>query len=151
MVVAVVGDHPTRRLDVATGTAGVALQLTRRTNASVVGLDVTPTMLQRGRERVRADGAAERVALVAGRAEQLPFPDASFDALTFTYLLRYVADPAVTLRELARVVRPGGSIASLEFALPRGAWRAPWELYVRGILPAAGRVISPGWSRVGTF
>jgi demethylmenaquinone methyltransferase/2-methoxy-6-polyprenyl-1,4-benzoquinol methylase len=88
---------------------------------------------------------------VEGRAEELPFADASFDALTFTYLLRYVDDPAATLRELARVVRPGGTIASLEFALPRGPWRPLWELYVRVGLPGAGRVLSPGWHEVGRF
>src|SRR5207237_563364 len=67
------------------------------------------------------------------------------------YLLRYVDDPPATVRELARVVRPGGTIAMLEFAVPRGAWRVAWELWVRVGLPAAGRVISPGWHEVGRF
>ena len=84
--------------------------------------------------RARALTASGR--LVEGRAESLPFDDATFDALTFTYLLRYVDDPAATLRELARVVRPGGTIAMLEFGLPRGVWRPLWELYVRVGLPA---------------
>ena len=86
-----------------------------------------------------------------GRAERLPFDDGSFDALTFTYLLRYVDDPAATLRELARVVRPGGTIAALEFGLPRGVWRAAWEVYVRAVLPLAGRALSRGWYEVGRF
>jgi demethylmenaquinone methyltransferase/2-methoxy-6-polyprenyl-1,4-benzoquinol methylase len=93
----------------------------------------------------------QRIALVLGRGEQLPFPDGSFDALTFTYLLRYVDDPLATLRGLARVVRPGGSVAMLEFGLPRGLWRPLWELYVRVGLPSAGRLISPGWHEVGRF
>ena len=77
--------------------------------------------------------------LVVGQAERLPFPDNSFDALTFTYLLRYVADPAATLRELARVLKPGAAIASLEFSVPRTRfWRFWWWLYTRGILPVAG-------------
>ena len=83
--------------------------------------------------------------------ERLPFPEASFDGLTFTYLLRYVSDPVATLRELARVVRPGGTIAGLEFAVPHGVWRPFWELYVRVGLPLAGRLISPGWAEVGDF
>jgi demethylmenaquinone methyltransferase / 2-methoxy-6-polyprenyl-1,4-benzoquinol methylase len=91
------------------------------------------------------------VKLLQGRAEELPFPDGAFDGLTFTYLLRYVDDPAAVLRELTRVVRPGGTIAGLEFAVPRGVWRPLWEAYVRVGLPAAGRVISPGWSEVGDF
>jgi demethylmenaquinone methyltransferase/2-methoxy-6-polyprenyl-1,4-benzoquinol methylase len=93
----------------------------------------------------------DRVELVEASAAALPFPDASFDHLTFTYLLRYVDDPAATMRELARVVRPGGTVAMLEFDVPRGVWRPLWELYVRVGLPVAGRVISPGWHEVGTF
>jgi demethylmenaquinone methyltransferase/2-methoxy-6-polyprenyl-1,4-benzoquinol methylase len=133
-------------LDVATGTGAVARELMRQTGCRVVGVDISPDMLAEARRRLGPD-----VQLVEASAEDLPFEDESFDGLTFTYLLRYVADPAATLRELARVVRPGGTIASLEFGLPSGLWRPLWELYVRALLPAAGRVISPAWGRVGTF
>ena len=82
----------------------------------------------------------------------MPFADAEFSGLTFTYLLRYVDDPAHTLRELARVVRPGGTMAGLEFGVPPGpAPRALWNVFVGALLPAAGRLISPGWGEVGTF
>jgi demethylmenaquinone methyltransferase/2-methoxy-6-polyprenyl-1,4-benzoquinol methylase len=138
-------------LDVATGTAAVAIKLVRRTGCSVVGLDQSPEMLAEARRRVSAAGLAERIELVEGTADDLPFEDASFDGLTFTYLLRYVDEPGRTLRELARVVRPGGSIASLEFGVPDGLWRAAWELYVRVGLPLAGRAVSPGWGEVGRF
>jgi demethylmenaquinone methyltransferase / 2-methoxy-6-polyprenyl-1,4-benzoquinol methylase len=138
-------------LDVATGTAAVAIELAGRTGCRVVGLDQSPEMLAAGRERVESAGLTERIQLVEGSAERLPFPDAAFDALTFTYLLRYVEDPGATLAELARVVRRGGTIAALEFGLPRGVWRPLWELYVRVGLPVAGRVISPGWHEVGAF
>jgi len=133
-------------LDVATGTGAVARELLARKGCTVVGLDQSPEMLAEARRRLPAG-----VELVEASAESLPFPDASFDALTFTYLLRYVSDPAATLRELARVVRTGGTIAGLEFAVPRGIWRPPWELYVRTGLPLAGRAISPGWRDVGGF
>jgi demethylmenaquinone methyltransferase / 2-methoxy-6-polyprenyl-1,4-benzoquinol methylase len=133
-------------LDVATGTGAVARELITQKACRVVGVDVTPEMLAEARLRLGPD-----VDLVEGRAEQLPFDDVSFDGLTFTYLLRYVDDPAATLRELARVVRPGGTIASLEFAVPRGLWRPLWELYVRAVLPLLGRTISPGWRTVGSF
>jgi demethylmenaquinone methyltransferase/2-methoxy-6-polyprenyl-1,4-benzoquinol methylase len=132
-------------LDVATGTGAVARELIRQKSCNVVGVDQSPEMLAEARRRSSA------VRFVESSADSLPFPDKSFDALTFTYLLRYVPDPAATLRELARVVRPGGTIAALEFALPRGLWRPAWELYVRAVLPAAGRVISRGWSDVGDF
>lgn len=138
-------------LDVATGTAAVAIELVRQRGCRVVGLDQSAEMLASARGRVQQAGLTERVQLVEGNADELPFPDRSFDALTFTYLVRYVEDPAATLAELARVVRPGGVIAGLEFGLPRGFWRPLWELYVRVGLPVAGRVISPGWHEVGTF
>ena len=107
-------------LDVASGTAAVAIELARRTGCSVVGLDQSDEMLAAGRQRVDQAGLAERVRLVHGNAEQLPFQDGEFDALTFTYLLRYVDDPGATMRELARVTRSGGTIASLEFGSSRG-------------------------------
>jgi demethylmenaquinone methyltransferase / 2-methoxy-6-polyprenyl-1,4-benzoquinol methylase len=141
-----------RVLDVATGTAAVAIELVRRCGCTVVGLDRSPEMLAEGRTRVQRAGLADRIELVEGRAENLPFEDASFDALTFTYLLRYVDDPDATLRELARVLRPGATIASLEFGVPpRLPPRAAWELYVRVGLPLAGRAVSPGWHEVGRF
>jgi len=141
-----------RVLDVATGTAAVAIALARAAPArSVVGVDQSPEMLAAGRERVGLAGLGERIELRESRAETLPFTDGEFDALTFTYLLRYVDDPAATLHELVRVVRPGGTVAMLEFAVPRGVWRPLWELYVRVGLPVAGRVVSPGWHEVGRF
>jgi demethylmenaquinone methyltransferase/2-methoxy-6-polyprenyl-1,4-benzoquinol methylase len=144
---------PRRILDVATGTAGVALLLTDRTEAQVAGVDLTEQMLGVGRSRVADRGLADRIRLVCGRAEQLPFPDARFDALTFTYLLRYVADPAATLHELARVVRPGGVVSSLEFHVPPPPlWLHAWRLYTRVGLPSAGLVAGGReWARVGRF
>jgi demethylmenaquinone methyltransferase / 2-methoxy-6-polyprenyl-1,4-benzoquinol methylase len=140
-----------RVLDVATGTAAVAIELTRRTGCSVVGIDQSAEMLAEGRRRVEEAGLADRIELLEGQAEELPFGDESFDGLTFTYLLRYVEDTAATLAELARVVLPGGTIAMLEFGLPRGLARPAWELWVRAGLPVAGALISPGWREVGSF
>ena len=132
-------------LDVATGTGLVAAELRRR-GFRVTGLDQSPEMLARARQRFGEEGD-----LVEASAEQLPFEDATFDHLTVTYLLRYVSDPGATLRELARVVRPGGAIASLEFGVPGGLARPAWELYVRAGLPLAGRALRNGWAEVGDF
>jgi demethylmenaquinone methyltransferase / 2-methoxy-6-polyprenyl-1,4-benzoquinol methylase len=141
-----------RVLDVATGTGAVALELVRRHGCKVVGLDHSPEMLAAAAARIDSAGLEARIELVEGGAEKLPFADDAFDGLTVTYLFRYVDDPAATLRELARVVRPGGTIASLEFGVPgRALWRGLWELYVRVGLPLAGRAISPGWREVGGF
>jgi demethylmenaquinone methyltransferase/2-methoxy-6-polyprenyl-1,4-benzoquinol methylase len=140
-------------LDVASGTAGVALQLAARSRARIVGVDLTEEMLRQGRRRVAAAGLGHRVALVAGRAERLPFPDGYFDALTFTYLLRYLHDPQATLAELARVLKPGGTMASLEFCVPAGVvWRPAWWAYTRIVLPAGGLLLGGReWLRVGRF
>jgi demethylmenaquinone methyltransferase/2-methoxy-6-polyprenyl-1,4-benzoquinol methylase len=132
-------------LDVATGTGLVAMELRRR-GFRVTGLDQSPEMLARARVRFHGD-----VELVEASADAIPFPDGTFDHLTFTYLLRYVADPAATLRELARVVRPDGIVVSLEFGVPDGVWRAPWEAWVRLGLPAAGLALRSGWWEVGRF
>src|SRR5262249_45174939 len=132
-------------LDVATGTGLVAERLIRAGHP-VTGVDQSREMLTQARARFDAG-----VELVEASAESLPFPDAAFDHLTFTYLLRYVDEPAAVLGEPVRVVKPGGSLAMLEFAVPRGPWRPLWELYVRVGLPLAGRVISPGWHEVGRF
>jgi demethylmenaquinone methyltransferase/2-methoxy-6-polyprenyl-1,4-benzoquinol methylase len=140
-----------RVLDVATGTAAVAIGLAQRYGCTVVGVDQCRDMLAAGERRVASSGLAGRVRLEQARAEELPFADGSFDALTFTYLLRYVDDPEATMRELARVVRPGAPVASLEFHLPPQPARSAWELYTRVGLPALGRLISPGWHEVGRF
>ncbi len=141
-----------RVLDVACGTAAVSIELARAAPTRIVtGVDQSPEMLAAGRARVDRAGLGSRIDLREGRAESLPFADGEFDALTFTYLLRYVDDPAATMRELARVVAPGGTIAMLEFGVPRGLWRPLWELYVRIGLPLAGAVVSPAWRDVGRF
>lgn len=153
MVAAVDARAGERVLDVATGTGLVARELVRRYDVTVVGLDQSPEMLARARARVaRSPDLATRVALLEGQAERLPFADGEFDHLTFTYLLRYVDDPAATLRELARVVKPGGRIASLEFGEPaRQPWHALWRAYTRAGLPLLGRAVSPEWAEVGRF
>lgn len=142
----------TRVLDVATGTAGVALALARARLVLVVGLDQSAPMLTAGREAIVRAGLAPRLRLVLGRGEQLPFADRSFDAVTFTYLLRYVDDPPATLAELSRALRPGGRLAALEFHVPPNPpLRALWWLYTRMGLPLAGRVVSRSWYEVGRF
>jgi demethylmenaquinone methyltransferase/2-methoxy-6-polyprenyl-1,4-benzoquinol methylase len=153
LVTQIAAEKPKTILDVATGTAGVAIALARRTGGSVTGIDLTEAMLARGRERVSSAGLDDRISLQSGRAEELPFASASFDAVSFTYLLRYVNDPAATVAELARVVRPGGILASLDFFVPANpAWRAAWWIYTRAVLPPAGMAFGgTEWWRVGRF
>jgi demethylmenaquinone methyltransferase / 2-methoxy-6-polyprenyl-1,4-benzoquinol methylase len=142
-----------RVLDVATGTGMVAIALVRRFGCSVVGLDQSPEMLAGARAKLDRDPElAARIDLVRGEAESLPFADGEFDHLTYTYLLRYVEDPGATLHELARVVKPGGRIASLEFMLPPNPIaRSLWHVYTRAAMPVLGRLISRDWYEVGRF
>jgi demethylmenaquinone methyltransferase / 2-methoxy-6-polyprenyl-1,4-benzoquinol methylase len=133
-----------RVLDVATGTGMVANRLARAGNR-VVGLDQSESMIRTARH-------GETTRLVLGQAEHLPFPDETFDALTFTYLLRYIDDPAATLAELARVVKPGGTIGFLEFFVPPNpVLRLLWLLYTRAIMPTIGRLASREWYDAGKF
>jgi demethylmenaquinone methyltransferase/2-methoxy-6-polyprenyl-1,4-benzoquinol methylase len=132
-------------LDVATGTGLVAQAIVDAGVGRVLGLDRSEPMLRSGSNRAA-------FANVLGRAEALPFPNATFDALTVTYLLRYVDDPGATLRELARVVRPGGVVASLEFGVPPSSvWRAAWWAYTRWAMPVIGGFDSREWREVGRF
>jgi demethylmenaquinone methyltransferase/2-methoxy-6-polyprenyl-1,4-benzoquinol methylase len=142
-----------RVLDVATGTGMVAAALARRCACQVVAIDQSEAMLGAARARLSQDPRlAERVSFVRGEAERLPFANAEFDGLTFTYLLRYVDDRSATMRELARVVKPGGRIGMVEFGVPRRpSLRALWRLHTRVGLPLLGRLVSPAWLEVGRF
>ncbi|HEY7477435.1 MAG TPA: class I SAM-dependent methyltransferase [Actinomycetota bacterium] len=129
-------------LDVASGTGLVAGELGRH-RYRVIRLDPSEPMVRASHETSPA---------VLGRAERLPFPDDTFDALAFTYLLRYVDDPGATLQELARVVRPGGSVVALEFHVPPEPWALTlWRLYTRRVLPVLGAAVSPAWADTGRF
>jgi len=145
--------EPRRVLDVATGTAGVAIAIARSTSAHVTGVDVSEEMLALGRGRVASAGLQSRIELEVARAEGLPFADGSFDAISFTYVLRYVSDPAATIAELARALRPGGVMAGLDFYVPPSMpARAAWWLYTRAVLPVAGLVLGGrAWWDVGRF
>jgi demethylmenaquinone methyltransferase/2-methoxy-6-polyprenyl-1,4-benzoquinol methylase len=153
-LVTAIDPRPDQRiLDVATGTGMVAFELVQRGAREVIGLDQSEAMLAGARARLaKAPALADRVSFIRGQAESLPFADAEFDALTFTYLLRYVDDRAATMRELARVVKPGGRIGMIEFGVPGSApLRALWRVHTRVGLPALGRLVSSAWVDVGRF
>jgi demethylmenaquinone methyltransferase / 2-methoxy-6-polyprenyl-1,4-benzoquinol methylase len=141
-----------RVLDVAAGTQLVARALAARTDVRVVALDQSEVMLHAGREPNRLAGLEHRIAPILGQAECLPFEDGAFEAVTFTYLLRYVEDPAETVSELTRVIAPGGSIAMLEFHVPPSPYaRAGWWIYTRLLMRILGTTVSPAWARTVAF
>ena len=138
-------------LDVCTGTGLVAMDIAQRGGRRVVGIDLSDGMLAVARAKMRRQGVRE-VSLVRGTAERLPFPDGSFDAVTFTYLLRYVEEPEAVLREMTRVLRPGGRLASLEFYVPPNPLvKLLWMAHTRVWMPLGTRLLSAGWREVGAF
>ena len=153
MVDRIAAARPKVVLDVASGTGKVAFDLLHRTGCRVVGLDLSEEMLNEAIRKSRTKDPACRACFVSGHADSLPFPDGTFDALSFTYLLRYVDDPQHTLDELARVVKPGGVMASVEFLRPPSLfWRFWWWGYTRWLLPLAGWITGGrAWFRVGRF
>src|SRR5262249_20398012 len=129
-----------------------AIAMARRYECSVTGIDISPPMLAEGRRRAAAAGVDDRVELIEGRAESLPLHDGAADAVTCTYVLRYVDDVGGALRELARVARPGAPAGYSDSGGPPSApARVAWEGYTRACLPLAGRLIGHGWHEVGSF
>ena len=143
--------EPALVLDMATGTGAVAFRVARRSQVRVIAADVTRAMLLQAQARAARDGRTPPIDLIECTAEAMPFPDAAFDAVIFTYLLRYVSDVPATLRELTRVVRPGGMMLSQDFAVPHGVFYPLWRLHTDLVLRLGGAVISPGWRRAGAF
>jgi demethylmenaquinone methyltransferase / 2-methoxy-6-polyprenyl-1,4-benzoquinol methylase len=127
-----------RVLDVAAGPGNVASELTARGADEVTALDLSFNMLAEGARRDRAG-----ILWVNGDAQQLPFPDASFDAVTISFGLRNIPDPELAVREFARVTRPGGRLVVCEFANPTWApFRAVYRRYLVGLLPLGARLVS---------
>jgi demethylmenaquinone methyltransferase/2-methoxy-6-polyprenyl-1,4-benzoquinol methylase len=138
-----------RVLDMATGTGTIALDLLQRPGIEVIGGDVTRAMLRQAQQR--ADTSALDLQLVECTAEAPPFAEGAFDAIAYAYLLRYVHDVPGTLSALGRLLKPGGMMVSLDFAIPRGVWYPLWRLYTGAVLPAGGLLFSRNWQRVGAF
>lgn len=129
-------------LDVASGTGDLTLALKRRRpDAHVVGADFAAPMLERARAKAERQGLD--VSFITADGTDLPFADATFDALTIAYGLRNFADPDAGLREFRRVLKPGGRLAVLEFPPPpEGAFGSLFRFYFRRLLPQLGGLIS---------
>lgn len=133
-----------RVLDVATGTGGIALALARRhSDAQVVGTDFSVEMMQTGRPKFAAVGVEGRIALAAGDALRLPFPDSSFDAATTGFALRNVTDIARAFAEMYRLVKPGGRVVCLEISRPTlPLFRSLFSFYFYRLVPWVGGLVS---------
>lgn len=135
--------HPLHILDVATGTADLAMAIASHLpDSRVTGMDIAVEMLDMGRKKVADAGMEARVDLEAGDAENLPYPDARFDAATVAFGVRNFENLSRGLAEMRRVLRPGGQIWVLEFSRPRGWFRPVFLLYFKYLLPLIGRLSS---------
>ncbi len=135
-------------LDVATGTGLLAADLAKtiRGRASVVGVDLTLSMLKTARQRLRDRGLSESVDWVLARAENLPFRDDSFGSSSISLALRNVSDASMTFREMSRTTGPGGAVISLDFTRPTNrAFRVFYYDYLLGLFPLFGRMVSEAW------
>lgn len=133
-----------RVLDLATGTADLAILTAKmHGDVSVVGVDPSPKMLAVGQAKIRAEGLDTRVTLKTGDAQSIDEPDASFDAASIAFGIRNVPDRLRAVREMARVVKPGGRVVILELAEPTtpvlGAL-ARWHIHT--LVPALGAALS---------
>jgi demethylmenaquinone methyltransferase/2-methoxy-6-polyprenyl-1,4-benzoquinol methylase len=131
-------------LDVATGTADVAMEFAKRSRAgAIVGLDRSEGMLRVASEKLRRRGMEHRIAVVEGDALAMPFEDGSFDAVAIAFGLRNLPDYGRGVREMARVLRPGGRLVVLEFSPPeKGPFLRLYNIYLKTILPVVGRMLS---------
>ena len=141
-VLGILREEPVERLlDLATGTADLALLCARHAR-SVVGADISEGMLSHGRTKVARARLSDRVELVRAASESLPFPDGRFDAVTVAFGVRNFDDLDRGLREMRRVLRPGGRVLVLEFSKARGLMGALFRLYFHRVMPVVGRWVS---------
>ena len=131
-------------LDVAIGTADLTIEMLRRGKAErVTGLDLSREMMAIGEQKTASRQLSSRVTFVYGNAQQMPFPDSSFDAVTCAFGCRNFSDLGAGLREMYRVLKPGGQVAILEFSYPSNPLvRALYDIYFTRVLPFVGRLVS---------
>ena len=135
-------DNPKLVLDVATGTGDLAITIQKGTGANVVGLDLSQQMLNVGIEKVKQQNLQDKITMVKGDAENLPFEDNKFDAVSVAFGVRNFENLEKGLDELKRVVKVGGSVYILEFSKVQGMMRPFYMFYFKNILPRIGKLVS---------
>jgi demethylmenaquinone methyltransferase / 2-methoxy-6-polyprenyl-1,4-benzoquinol methylase len=143
-----------RLLDVATGTGLLAADFAKTVsgNGFVVGVDLTLSMLQTARWRLRADGLGSKVDWVLARAENLPFRDDCFGSASISLALRNVSSAQMTFQEMSRATIPGGMVISLDFARPPNPlFQLFYYDYLLGLFPIFGRMVSSAWGRTLSY
>lgn len=136
-------DNPASILDVATGTADLAIALTKANPKKITGIDISQGMLDVGQKKIDAKNLSKLITLQKADSENLPFSDNSFDAVTVAFGVRNFEDLKKGLSEIQRVLRPGGKLLVLEFSQPTAfPFKQFYRFYFKNILPALGKMIS---------
>ena len=146
----VVAFQPSRILDVATGTADLAIEHAKKTKALITGLDLSQKMLDYGQVKINKKGLKDRIKLIKGDAENLPFHEGEFDVVTVSFGVRNFENLEKGVSEMGRVLRDGGKLLILEFSKPTGFFAPFFMFYFKNILPNIGKIIS-GDSKAYTY
>jgi len=134
---------PQTILDIATGTGDLAIMMAKNTDAQITGLDLSAGMLEVGRKKVETEGLTNRVKMIQGDSENLPFEDNTFDCITVSFGVRNFENLEKGLAEIRRILKPGGTFIILEFSYPTTfPMKQLYTFYSKNILPAIGKLIS---------
>ena len=136
-------EKPKKILDIATGTADLAIELTKTNAEEIVGLDISPGMLEIGKQKVTSKGMDKVIKMVIGDSEKLDYNDAYFDAVTVAFGVRNFENLDKGLQEINRVLRPGGNLVILETAVPTNfPMKQFYGFYTQKVLPILGSLFS---------
>ncbi|ETN94872.1 demethylmenaquinone methyltransferase / 2-methoxy-6-polyprenyl-1,4-benzoquinol methylase [Zhouia amylolytica] len=143
-VVKIIGDtKPESILDIATGTGDLAISFANTSAKKIVGLDLSPGMLEVGKVKVSRLNLDDKIEMVIGDSEALPFDDNSFDAVSVAFGVRNFENLEKGLSEIYRVLKPGGTFVVLETSVPtKTPYRQGYQFYTNAILPVIGKVFS---------
>lgn len=135
--------QPKTILDVATGTADLAIALQKSHPEKIIGVDISAGMLDVGRKKIARKALTQLITLEQADSEALPYPDASFDAVTVAFGVRNFENLDLGLREMQRVLKPGGQLLVLEFSQPQSfPFKQLYQFYFKFILPSIGKLVS---------
>jgi demethylmenaquinone methyltransferase/2-methoxy-6-polyprenyl-1,4-benzoquinol methylase len=143
-------EHPNSILDIATGTGDLAIALVKTGAKKIVGLDISPGMLDVGKEKVKAKNLGTTIEMVVGDSEKLSFADNSFDAITVSFGVRNFETLETGLEEILRVLKPNGCFVVLETSVPiKTPYKQGYRFYTKNILPLVGKIFSKDDSAYG--
>ncbi|CDF78194.1 ubiquinone/menaquinone biosynthesis methyltransf erase UbiE @ 2-heptaprenyl-1,4-naphthoquinone methyltransferase [Formosa agariphila KMM 3901] len=135
--------NPNSILDIATGTGDLAINLAKTNAEKIVGLDISPGMLDVGKQKIKAKNLEGTIEMILGDSENMPFPDNAFDAITVAFGVRNFETLEKGLAEILRVLKPNGIFVILETSVPvKTPFKQGYKLYTNNIMPAIGKLFS---------